>query len=541
MTRGLLKKYTIGNRDYSITQLLDYDGVREVVSHRKTEGSKRELLRDLLKKGAITPSMITGRGATVPSTYGAQSRRAGKPLRTTASVSIEGRARFHDTVYEGPYEPTDRRYGAMKKGALRNSKGEVIEGPRRGRNPRPRGTMHFLGVRRSAKEASNYFPRLKKMVDGGKCLKQSTIEAKIRKAYKRGIDESLLTRHEARFDRERKIRGKGAGVVKHYYFDNPDRTLGMESYLQEVASESIRLMDEHQGYKMLFKLKIHLDNIKDEDGPDSRSVGGLRTTQIEIRPVGENDEVYYKRVIRELEESFENLKLNESGLVISFIEHAELTFSKVNNTGTAGHFVSLPKWLRSKKAIINIQNKDEFCFKWAVTRALHMESANNVRVTPYLRKRTEELDWSGVTFPVVIGGDDVCTFERNNKIGVAIYAHSSDEEGGEPVVYRFRSPTERFGKVVNLFMLKLPLGSGFDYHFCTIHRLSALLRMCEGREKRVVNCSFVLLVFTTIRILWDQSTRVGKRGRPLRLRWSFVMSMRRIVKWLRGTTTFLKR
>ena len=125
-----------------------------------------------------------------------------------------------------------------------------------------------------------------------------------------------------------------------------------------------------------------------------------------------------------------------------------------------------------------------------MARALNMESAHNVRVTPYLREKAEELDWSGVTFPITIGGDDICTFERNNKIGVAIYAHSSDEEGGEPVVYRFRSPSERFGKVVNLFMLKLPLGNGYDYHFCTIDRLSALLRICEGREKRVVNCTF---------------------------------------------------
>ena len=363
--------------------------------------------------------------------------------------------------------------------------------------------MQFLGVRRSAREASNYFPRLREMVDGGKGLKQSTIEAKIRKAYKRGIDKSLLTRHEARFDRERKIRGKGAGVVKHYYLDNPDRTLGMERYLQEVASESIRLMDEHQGYKVLFKLKIHLDNTKDEDGTDARSEYGLRTMQIETRPVGENADVYYGRVIRELVESFENLKLNESGLVIDYIEHAELTFSRVNNTGLAGHFVSLPKWLQSKKAIINIQNKDEFCFKWAVTRALNMESSHNVRVNPYLREKAKELDWSDVTFPVAIGGDDVLTFEKNNRVGVAIYAHSSDEDGGNLVVYRVRSPSERFGRVVHLFMLKLPFGHGFEYHFCTIHRLSALLRVCEGKEKRVVNCTFCPARF------YDQKDFVG--------------------------------
>ena len=32
MPRGQLKNYKIGNRSYSITQLLDYEGVREVVA-----------------------------------------------------------------------------------------------------------------------------------------------------------------------------------------------------------------------------------------------------------------------------------------------------------------------------------------------------------------------------------------------------------------------------------------------------------------------------------------------------------------------------
>ena len=279
-------------------------------------------------------------------------------------------------------------------------------------------------------------------------------------------------------------------MVKHYYLDNPDRTLSMEKYLQEIAQECIRLMDEHQGYKVLFKLKIHLSSVKgDSDGDNDRKEYGLRTSQIVVRPSGENGEVYHNEIIRDLEESFESLKLNESGLVIDFIEHAELTFSKVNNTSVAGHYVPLPKWLQSKKAIINIQNKDEFCFKWAVTRALNMERSNNVRVTPYLRTKAKGLDWSGVEFPVAIGGDDVLTFERNNKVGICIYAHSEEGDGGS-VVYRFRSPGRRYGKVINLFMLKLPVGESFQYHFCPKHRLSALLRTFCGQERRVVCCRY---------------------------------------------------
>ena len=34
--------------------------------------------------------------------------------------------------------------------------------------------------------------------------------------------------------------------------------------------------------------------------------------------------------------------------------------------------------------------------------------------------------------------------------------------------------------------MKLPKGEEFDYHFCVVRRLSALLRKCEGKDKKVV-------------------------------------------------------
>ena len=188
-------------------------------------------------------------------------------------------------------------------------------------------------------------------------------------------------------------------------------------------------------------------------------------------------------------QSFEDMKREKSNLVLSFVEYGEVTFSKTNNNGVAGHFSPLPKYLRSKNAIINIQNKDEFCFKWAVARALNLEEKNNVRVNPFLREKAEELDWSGIAFPVSLGGEDIVTFERNNKIGVAIYA-CCEEEGKEPVIYRHRTPTKKFGNVVNLFAMKLPNREEYDYHFCVVRHLTALLRKCDGKLKKVVCCSY---------------------------------------------------
>ena len=84
MPRGKLEQHKVGKRSYSITRLLVFKGVRDIVSSRKTQGSKRELLRALLRKGNITPDMLTGDGAARPSTYGAQRARAGEPIRSTA-------------------------------------------------------------------------------------------------------------------------------------------------------------------------------------------------------------------------------------------------------------------------------------------------------------------------------------------------------------------------------------------------------------------------------------------------------------------------
>ena len=150
-------------------------------------------------------------------------------------------------------------------------------------------------------------------------------------------------------------------------------------------------MDENPSTKVQYVVKAWFRDEKGED-PEKEFVKYPRSYQVEVASKGENSGVYFQKVREAILKSFENLKWEESGLTLSYIESGEVTFSKTNNMGKAGHFVPLPKYLRMKNAIINIQNKDVFCFKWAVTRALNLEKANNVRVTPFLREKSEQLD-----------------------------------------------------------------------------------------------------------------------------------------------------
>ena len=66
----------------------------------------------------------------------------------------------------------------------------------------------------------------------------------------------------------------------------------------------------------------------------------------------------------------ENPRMPESGLSLDKIMHLYINFNRLALT-PGGSYIALPEWLKSKKEMMNPQNKDEGCFKWAVIAALH--------------------------------------------------------------------------------------------------------------------------------------------------------------------------
>ena len=63
-------------------------------------------------------------------------------------------------------------------------------------------------------------------------------------------------------------------------------------------------------------------------------------------------------------------------------------------------YITLSKFLATKKAIINIKNDDDECFKWVITRALNPVEKNSESIDKKLRKKSEVLNWDGLKFPV---------------------------------------------------------------------------------------------------------------------------------------------
>ena len=75
-------------------------------------------------------------------------------------------------------------------------------------------------------------------------------------------------------------------------------------------------------------------------------------------------------------------------------------------------YIALPDFQAAKKAIINLKNEDDECFKWAITRALNPVEKYSERNAIKLRETSMVLNWEGLKFPVNL--IDINKFENHN-------------------------------------------------------------------------------------------------------------------------------
>ena len=75
-------------------------------------------------------------------------------------------------------------------------------------------------------------------------------------------------------------------------------------------------------------------------------------------------------MINHMREQIENLALINSKFVFEEVLFMDINFHGLNLTRGGTH-LPLPKFIEAKRVIINPQNQDNECFKWAVLTALH--------------------------------------------------------------------------------------------------------------------------------------------------------------------------
>ena len=180
----------------------------------------------------------------------------------------------------------------------------------------------------------------------------------------------------------------------------------------------------------------------------------------------------------DIEIQMDKMELSESGLVINQIEKLKFNYDKYNPT-RGGKFIPLPKWVSTKKACINIQNKDEQCFKYSVQCGIYKvyEKDHPERVSHY-KKLTDELNWTNVKFPT--SNVDMDTFEENNEGKVAINVYYLDPDEGKQSILLYRK-TKVLKAEHQISLLKLE--DGDDYHYVFIKDYDRLMGSQTNKMK----------------------------------------------------------
>ena len=150
-------------------------------------------------------------------------------------------------------------------------------------------------------------------------------------------------------------------------------------------------------------------------------------------------------------------------------------------------YIELPKDIYDTKAIVNVKNQDQECFKWSVLAALHPTLKNAERVSKY-HEYKDELIFDGINFPLTI--DQIPKFEKQNPgFSVTVIGIDKPERSKKGVVLPLimlplRVPDQQLEKHVVLLYWEREE----QYHYAWVKNLNRLLSRTKSHHSQTYFC-----------------------------------------------------
>ena len=143
-------------------------------------------------------------------------------------------------------------------------------------------------------------------------------------------------------------------------------------------------------------------------------------------------------------------------------------------------YVPFLAFLAATKAIVNLKNGDDECFKREITRALNLVEKNFGRINRKLRETSKTINWERLKFPVNL--NYINKFKNHNSsISVNVFAY-------ENLVYPLRISKHNYKResIVNLLLIS----DDTKQHYCWINDIGKLLSLQTSKHGHVGNMCF---------------------------------------------------
>ena len=181
-------------------------------------------------------------------------------------------------------------------------------------------------------------------------------------------------------------------------------------FLQKVRINVQKLMRENRWTRVRMILNCEMTR-KELFSESTQILNSHFNSETVENLEGTDESVIYNTFIQTIEERIQNFNQRGSNWRFERVLSLDIHFTDfIPLRGST--FLPLPKKIRDKKAVINMKNDDDQCFKWSVTRSLNPVEKNSERITKELKDQSERLDWSGLKCPVKL--DQIVIFEKFN-------------------------------------------------------------------------------------------------------------------------------
>ena len=258
--------------------------------------------------------------------------------------------------------------------------------------------------------------------------------------------------------------------INQYVIDGSDVYDGL-SFLREAKASIINTLNLNRGSKVI----LYFNCVMTREGAD----GTIRQnfafhSAIKIILEGTDLEEVFNEMVDEIETAIQKTENAEgSGWVLESITDIKLHTAKWDPLN-AGSYIDLPTFLKNKKAIINMKNQDNECFKWCILRALNPKNTNPDRIDKDLKSKQDTLNMEGIRYPVDFRGID--RFESQNPtISITVLGYDETDK-----VYPLRV-SDYTGSEHDIILMLIK--DGENSHYCLVNNISALLASQTNNHK----------------------------------------------------------
>lgn len=199
-------------------------------------------------------------------------------------------------------------------------------------------------------------------------------------------------------------------------------TVQTQEVLQELANLKVNAT-----LKVKFKRRVPEDENEgsetigdsDDDEDDMRNPPFyIHSPMKQITPTTNINKWFESNVINVLVNKIDEIQGMGSNLTLHRIFQLDINYNKFNHF-SGSSYIPLPKSIKNKRAIVNIKNDDNQCFRWAILSKIHEAKKNVDRLSNYERFK-HELKFDDIEFPVAVS--DIDKFEMlNPNVSVNVY------------------------------------------------------------------------------------------------------------------------